>query len=307
MARDRLDGLAMGLMVALCAIWGLQQISVKVANAGIAPIVQAGLRSFGAALLLWAWCAIRRVPLFDRDGSLPAGLLAGLLFAGEFLLLFVALDHTTAGRGVLFLYTAPFVVAIGAHLLVPGERLNIGQVAGLVCAFAGVALAFAEGLGAAGGSVFGDVLAIGAAILWGATTVLIKATRLARVRASKTLFYQLVVSAVVLLPMSLVLDRSPSGPLTPLVLGALGFQIVIVAFISYLAWFWLIAHYPASRLSAFGFLTPLFGMALGALLLDERVTPLLALALTLVAIGIWLVNRRPALAAVQPLRNPAAP
>ncbi len=298
MSRDRLDALAMMLMVALCATWGLQQVSIKVANEGFPPVLQAGLRSAGAALLLWGWCAARRVPLFDRDRSLWPGLLAGTLFAFEFLLLFIALDLTTAGRAVLFLYIAPFVVAVGAHLFVPGERLRLVQVVGLVSAFAGVAIAFADGVGLGGdGSLLGDALAVAAAVLWGATTVVIKASRLARVRASKTLFYQLAVSAVVLPPMSLLMAEGAPGPLTPLIVGALAFQIVIVAFASYLIWFWLVANYPAGRLSAFSFLTPLFGMSFGAVLLDERVTPLLGLALALVAAGIWLVNRRPRMAA----------
>lgn len=294
MPRDRLDGLAMGLMLLLCATWGLQQISVKVAAAGVPPVLQAGLRSVGATALLWMWCIWRRVPLFDRDGSLAAGLVAGLLFAGEFVLLFVALDLTTAGRAVLFLYVAPFVVALGAHLFIPGERLSAGQALGLLSAFAGVALAFADGIGgAAGGSLVGDLLAVGAAVLWGATTVVVKASRLARIRASKTLFYQLAVSALVLPLLSLLLGEPAPGPLTPLVWGSVAFQIVIVAFASYLIWFWLVARYPAGRLSAFSFLTPLFGMAFGAVLLGERVTPLLGAALVLVAAGIWLVNRRP--------------
>lgn len=302
MGRDRLDGAAMALMMLLCAVWGLQQVSVKVANAGVPPVLQAGLRSVGAVLLLWLWCRARRIPLTGSDGSFYPGVLAGLLFAAEFLLLFVALDHTTAGRAVLFLYTAPFVVAIGVHLLVPGERLNLGQALGLVCAFGGVAIAFADGFGKSGGSLYGDLLALGAAVLWGATTVLIKSTKLLRIPAAKTLFYQLAVSALVLPPASLLLGEQAAGPLTLLIGASLVFQIVVVAFASYLGWFWLVANYPASRISAFSFLTPLFGMAFGAILLGEAVTPMLGAALVLVAAGIWLVNRRPRLA---PAREPA--
>lgn len=298
MRRDRLDGFAMVLMVGLCAIWGLQQISVKVANMGVPPVFQAGLRSVGAVALLYAWCAVQRIPLFQRDGTFKAGVLCGALFAFEFLLLFLALDLTTAGRAVLFLYAAPFVVAIGAHLFLPGERIGGEQMAGLAAAFIGVGLAFADGFTeGSGGSLLGDVMALGAAVLWGATTVVVKASRLARVPAAKTLFYQLAVSALVLPLAALVWGQVDVGPLTPLVIGAVAFQIVVVAFASYLAWFWLVANYPAGRLSAFSFLTPLFGMVFGALLLGEQVTPLLGAAVMLVAVGIWLVNRPPRTAA----------
>ncbi len=306
MRRDRLDGFAMGLMVLLCAVWGLQQISVKIANAGVPPVLQAGLRSIGAVVLLYGWCLARRVPLFQRDGTLGAGLLAGLLFAGEFLLLFIAVDLTTAGRAVLFLYAAPFVVAVGAHLLVPGERLAGNQVVGLVAAFAGLALAFADGIaGDSGGSLLGDALAAVAALLWGASTVVVKASKLARIPAAKTLFYQLAVSAILLPMAALLWEQTTVGPLTPLILGAVAFQIVVVAFASYLAWFWLVANYPAGRLSAFAFLAPLFGMAFGALLLGERVTPMLGTGVMLVAAGIWLVNRPPRVGAGQPLAGVA--
>lgn len=293
MKHTRLDALALGLMVLLCATWGFQQVAIKVAMEAVPPILQAGLRSVGAVVLVGVWCWARRERLFDRDGTLWPGLLAGALFASEFVLLYLALDLTTAGRAGLFLYTAPFVVALGVHFCVPGERLSLGQGIGLLCAFGGVALAMADGLAAPSGDVhlIGDLLALLAAILWGATTVVIKASRLAQVRASKTLFYQLAVSAVALPPLSLLLGEQASGPLTAVAVGSLALQIIVVAFASYLTWFWLISRYPAGRLSAVSFLTPLFGMALGAVLLGERVTLLLGVALVLVAAGIWIVNR----------------
>lgn len=293
--RAHLDTLAILTMVVLCASWGLQQVAIKVANEGISPVFQAGIRSVAATGLLWAWCMLRGAPLFNRDGSLVPGVAAGLLFAGEFCLIFWGLSYTTASRAVIFLYTAPFVVAAGVHVLVPGEKLSRVQVVGLVCAFLGVVAAFGDGLRLADRRMLiGDAMLLGAAVLWGATTVLIKASRLATIPASKTLFYQLAASALVLPPLSWALGEPGVVEITPLVAVSVAYQAVGVAFISYLAWFWLIAHYPASRLSAFSFLTPLFGMLAGWLLLDEQVTWALALALVLVGLGIYLVNRAPA-------------
>lgn len=288
-----LDAVAMTLMVGLCAVWGLNQVAAKVANAGISPVLQAGLRSAGAVPLLWLWSARRGIPLFERDGSLWPGLAAGAMFAGEFALIFWGLDYTPASRAVVFLYTAPFVVALGMHVLVPAERLNRWQAVGLVAAFAGILAAFGETLALPTGQQWlGDAVLLFSAVIWGATTLLVRNSRLARVSANKTLFYQLAVSAVALPLASLALGEKGFTDPTPLAWASLAWQIAGVAFASYLAWFWLITRYPATKLSAFSFLTPLFGMGFGTLLLDETITPTLGLAMVLVAAGIWLVNRK---------------
>ena len=284
----------MALMVVLCASWGLQQVAIKVANAGISPVWQASLRSIGAALLVWGWAAAKGIRLFERDGTLRAGLLSAALFAGELAFIYWGLGYTTASRGVVFLYTAPFMIALGAHWLLPGERLRPLQWLGLACAFAGILAAFGESLGMqAKSQLLGDGMLLLAAVLWAATTLVIKGSRLAKVSPAKTLFYQLAGSAVVLPFVSLALGEPGVIALSPLVLASVAYQTVLVAFASYLAWFWLVASYPAGRLAAFSFLTPLFGVMAGALLLGERVSTYLALALTLVVLGIWLVNRPP--------------
>jgi drug/metabolite transporter (DMT)-like permease len=279
-------------MLLLCAIWGFTQVTIKLANPGFSPLFQAGLRSAGSGLLLWAWSAARGVPLFERDGSLRHGALITALFAAEFIFIYEGLVLTSAARAALFVYTAPFVVALGAHFFVPGERLRPLTIAGLVCAFAGVALAFADALRLpTRGELVGDALVLGGAVCWGATTVVVKANRRVHLTPNKTLFYQLAGSALILLPLSAAIgEPGPTHP-TPLAIGAVAFQIVIVAFASYLGWFWLLARYPASELSVFSFLTPLFGMTASALVLGERVGPALAGAMALVALGIYLVNR----------------
>jgi drug/metabolite transporter (DMT)-like permease len=290
--RHDIDLLAAGVMLLLCVVWGLNQVAAKVTNEGISPIFQAGLRSAGAGLLLWAWSAARGVKLFERDGSLWPGLLAGLLFAAEFAFIFVGLNHTTASRAVVFVYFAPFVVAIGIHWLVPSERLGLRQVAGLICAFAGIVLAFGDGFTAgAGDTLLGDAMTLIGGILWGATTVTIRVW-MPNITANKVLFYQLAVSAILLFAMSLAVGEPRFTHPTALIWATLAWQIVIVAFATYLGWFWLITRYPAAKLSAFSFLAPLFGLMFGAVLLDEPVTPLLIVAMALVAFGIWLVSRR---------------
>jgi drug/metabolite transporter (DMT)-like permease len=287
-----LDFTAMGILLVLCASWGLQQVAIKVANHGVSPLLQSSIRSMGGTVLIWIWMMVRREPMLERDGTLWWGIAAGLLFSGEFVLIYWGLEYTNASRAVIFLYMSPFVVALGAQLFIPGERLRMIQVVGLCCAFVGIVIAFSESLTYhTSRMLIGDSMLAVAAILWGATTVLIKASPLGKIKPSKTLIYQLSVSAVVLPLGSLAKGEAGIVRLTPLIVSSLVYQTVWVAFITYLAWFWLIRNYPPSRLASFTFLTPLFGVLAGGLLLNEPITRALLLALVLVGMGIYLVNR----------------
>ena len=287
-----LDAVAVVTLLVLCASWGLQQVSIKIVNQAISPLIQSGMRSAGATILLLIWMIARREPLFNKDGTLWWGIAAGVLFAGEFLLIYWGLDFTLASRSSIFLYFSPFVVALGAQLFIPGERLTVIQVVGLCCAFAGILIAFSESLSyPTYRMLIGDCMLVGAAVLWGSTTVLVKASPLALIKPSKTLLYQLAVSAVVL-PIGALIKGEPGIMLmTPLIAVNVAYQTVWVAFITYLAWFWLIRNYPPSRLASFTFCTPLFGVVAGGLLLNEPITSRLLIALVSVGLGIYLVNR----------------
>lgn len=290
--RKPADALAVSMMVVLCMCWGFQQITIKIAAAGISPIMQAGLRSIIATVLLLAWARLRRIPLFGRDGTLAVGMAAGALFAAEFVFIYAGLVHTAASRMVVFIYLAPCLTALGLQWFVPGEHLNASQWTGVALAFLGVALAFADGFGtAAGSTLIGDAFGVIAAVLWAATTVLIRATRLSSARATKTLFYQLGFSALALPLASLVAGEPGVVALTPVVVASLAYQGVIVAFASYLVWFWLLTRYLAGRLAVFSFLTPLFGVAFGVILLSEPLSAAFLGAALLVGAGIVLVNR----------------
>ena len=290
--RKPVDALAVSMMVVLCMSWGFQQIAIKFAAAGISPIMQAGLRSIIATALLLLWAQLRRIPLFGRDGTLVGGLAAGALFAAEFVFIYVGLAYTAASRMVVFLYLAPCLTALGLQWFVPGERLNASQWTGVALAFLGVALAFADGFStAAGSTLIGDVFGVIAAALWAATTVLLRSTRLTSASATKTLFYQLGFSALVLPFASLLAGEPGVSALTPIVVASLAYQAVIVAFVSYLAWFWLLTRYLAGRLAVFSFLTPLFGVAFGVILLAEPFSAAFLGAALLVGAGIVLVNR----------------
>lgn len=278
------------LMIVLCAIWGFQQITIKIAGEGVSPVLQAGIRSAIGLALLTLWALWRRQALFAADGTLRMGVLVGLLFAIEFIFIYVGLAHTTASRMIVFLYTAPCLTVLGLHWAVPGERLGTRHFSGIALAFAGMAIGFLDGNGSGQSTWLGDLLGLAAAIGWAATTVLIRASPLSRISATKVLWYQLAVSAALMLPLSPLLGETGVTQLTTPVLLALAYQGVIVAFASYLAWFWLLQTYLVGRLMVFSFLTPIFGVIFGVVFLADPLTPGFLLAAACVAGGILLVN-----------------
>jgi drug/metabolite transporter (DMT)-like permease len=293
---SRLDTRAVALLLACCITWGLAQVAAKVALADIPPLTQAALRSAGAALLVLAWSRWRGIALFERDGTLPGGLLAGTLFAAEFGCIFVGLQFTTASRMVVFIYLAPFFVAALMPLVARGERMTALQWVGLTVAFSGVAWAFAEAFAPTATAPpkqwIGDALGVAAALFWAMTTLCIRATRLGPAVAEKTLLYQLAVSAAALALAALVAGEPWPQRWSATAVRSLAFQTVIVTFASYLTWFWLVRHYVATRLSAFTLLTPVFGLLAGVWLLGEPLTARLVTALAAVVVGLVLVNRR---------------
>ncbi len=288
-----LDGRAALVLVGCCLIWGVGLVMVKYSVAGISPVANAGLRSIAAGLILWAWAALRGVPIYGRDGTLWAGLLCGGCFSVEFVLLYMGIARTAASRATIFLHCAPFVAAYGEHLLVPGHRLTRIKVLGLLAAFVGLAVAMGEGLfqGLSGDTLVGDLLCLGGGAFWGLTTVVVKASRLRSAPAEKTMLYQLGVSSLLLPLAAYGLGEVGVRALTPQVVGAFAYTVLLVVVVGYTTWFWLMRSYSAASLHAFTFLTPIFGVIAGAVLLGEALSRGVLAGLVLVAVGIWLVNR----------------
>lgn len=284
---------AVATMLTLALLWGANMAMVKLAAGELPPIFQAGLRSALAAACLWGWMRYRRIQVFPGRAVTGHGLVLGLMFGLEFGLLYPGMTLTSVARSYLLLYTAPFFVAVGAHLWLPGDRLTRLKTAGLLLAFAGLVALFAQGLG--GFSVralLGDALSLAAGALWGATTLYLKRFLGQRALAVQTLFHQLFFSAPPLLLASLILEDPTAASLTAFGAFSLFYQSVIVAFISYLAWFVLILRHPASLVQAFTFFAPVAGVLIsGVLILHEPVSLRLLLALALTSLGLVLVNR----------------
>ena len=250
--KTHLDALAISLLLGCCVFWGLQQVLIKATLAEIPPMFQASLRLWGATALLWLWCLARGVPLFTRDASLKAGLVAGSLFAAEFACIYIGLQYTTASRLTVFLYTSPFWVAVLVPLWVKSEKLSGLQWLGLVCAFAGVVFALREGfVGSGTATLRGDVLGLAAGMLWGLTTLVIRASGLTKISAEKLLFYQLAVSAAAFPMLSFALGEAWVGRFSSFAITSLLLQTVVGAFASYLAWMWMLGRYPATKISVF--------------------------------------------------------
>lgn len=293
--RKPVDGFALAMMLLLCSIWGTQQVAIKLAAPHIPPLMQMALRSGLSALLVGLLCWVRGERLSFRDGTWRPGLLAGVLFAAEFLFVGEGLRYTHASHMAIFLYTSPIFTALGLHWLVPSERLRRLQWIGIGVAFAGILLAFGGGWLQGGVSLkvlWGDTLGVLAALAWGATTVVVRVSTLSEARPTQTLLYQLVGAFALLLPVALFAGQAGQVSMTHGAWASLLFQGIVVSFASYLAWFWLLRRYVASSLSVFSFMTPLFGVSAGMLVLHERADASFAVGAVLVLTGILVVSAR---------------
>ncbi len=304
--RRPIDAFALGTMLLLCALWGVQQVVIKITARDLGPVMQATLRSGLSALCVAGFVLVRRDAASFHRATWRPGLLAGGLFGVEFLLVAEALRLTSASHASVFLYTAPVFAALGLHLLLPAERLRPAQWAGIAIAFSGIVVTFAGGLARTtldARTLAGDLLAVLGGLAWGATTVTIRASSLSRAPAAQTLLYQLAIGFAVQLAYALVTGAARQGTMTPLAWGSVLFQAVVVSFLSYLTWFWLLRRYLATRLSALSLLTPLFGVAAGVVFLHDPMDVGFAIGATLVLFGIAVVSGGYLL---RPRRAPAA-
>jgi len=269
--RKEIDGRAAGLMLILCALWGVQQVAIKANAQDIAPLLQLSLRSGIAAVLVALVMLVRRERLPVKDGIWRPGLLVGVLFSLEYLFVGEGLRYTTASHMGIFLYTAPIFAALGLHWKLPSERLRPLQWGGIALAFGGIVVTFA-GRGGSSADMplmwLGDLLGIAGGMAWAATTLAVRFSSLSNASATVTLQYQLVGAFVILLIAALATDQTMLH-LNARSIGILAFQAVVVSFVTFLIWFALLRIYLASRLGVLSFLTPLLGIGFGVWLMDD--------------------------------------
>ncbi len=290
--KDRIDATGAIILIVFMAVLGGNQVAIKVVNDGLGPLFQAAMRSVCAGVLIFGLCAWRGIKIDVSRAILIPGLATGFCFAFEFALLFKAIEYTTVARSTVFFYTMPFWVAIAAHFLIPGERLTPVRITGLVLAGLGVVIALSNENTQAGPNAFlGDLMALLGATGWAAIAIIARTTKFSTIKPELQLLYQLVVSAILLVPLSLYVGDTIRD-LTSAHLVLFSMQVVFVVCIGFLTWFWVLSIYPASDMASFSFLGPLFGLIFGWLVLDEKITSTIVIALILVAIGIVLVNRK---------------
>lgn len=290
--KDYIDFKAFLMMVLLTLLWGLNYSAIKVSNLGFSPIFNSLLRSCIASFFGILYCIRIGRPLFHRDFRLFHGFVIGFLFGAEFVCIYLGMLYTDSSRAGIFINFSPFVVAILAHILLK-EKLGLQKLIGLILAFLGVYFVF---LGKPKyykeSMLIGDILELVAAFLWGLTTVYIKKYLAERVDPINTFLYQLCLSIPVILIFSLAIEEKWVIDIKLIYVLSLLYSSIVVAFLSYLAWFKLIHVYPVSDLSVFTFLSPVFGVIFGSLILGEELTPYLALGVSLVSLGIILTNAR---------------
>lgn len=289
--KTHMDAFGAAALITFALHLAFNQVVIKVTNGGFNPVFAAGLRSAGAVLVLLLWMRLRGISLTVPREAVPAGILSGCLFALEFTCLFTALDFTTVSRASVIFYSMPVWLAIASHFLIPSDKLTGLRGIGLVLAMGGVALALLDRSDASA-SLTGDLLALTSAICWAGIALCVKITPLSTVPPAQQLMFQVIVSAPLLLLASLAFGDLIRD-LQPIHMAGLLFQIIAVASLGFLAWFWLMSIYPASSVASFSFLSPVFAVILGWLLLSEDVGPQVWVALALVALGIYLINRRP--------------
>ncbi len=289
--KTQIDTFGALALIAFALNLAFNQVVIKVTNGGFNPVFAAGLRSLGAVLVLILWMKLRGVSFAFARNARVWGVVSGLLFTFEFTCLFVALDTTTVSRASVIFYSMPVWLTIAVNFMLPDEKLNRRKIIGLALAMGGVAVALSD---RSGGHVSwtGDLLALTAALCWAGIALLVRTTPLENVPPAQQLMCQVAISGPVL-----VLLAPLFGPLIreiePIHLYGLGFQIIAVASLGFLAWFWLMSVYPASSVVSFSFLSPVFSVILGWLLLSEDVALTVWIALVLVAAGIYLINRKP--------------
>jgi drug/metabolite transporter (DMT)-like permease len=281
--KPSLDLHAIILITGCCLIWGYQQIAIQAIADEVPLLMQLTIRSIIAGACVWVWMAFKGIKPFQPDRTFMPGMIAGLLFFTEFVLLYSALEYTNTSRAITFLYLAPFIVALVLPIFIPAELI----------AFAGLAFAFHDGFSSSAVHFwFGDIAVIGAAMAWAFTTIVVRATTLGQIQPERTLFFQLFFSSIALIGLCFAYEIPLPETLSTNAMASLFLQSVIIAAASYLFWFWLLRHYLASKVAAFSFLTPMFGLLFGFFLGGDPINSSLIAAFISIVLGIYLVNRR---------------
>ena len=289
--KNNIDFVGGSILIILSVLLGLNQSLIKICNQGIHPILQIGLRSFLAIIPVMIYIFIYKKKITIRDGSLFPGIICGIIFGIEFIFMFYSLELTSVARASIFFYSMPVWVTIAAHFLIPDEKISIIKMLGLFCSIFAIFIALFSKNNIENGSLIGDLLALLGSVLWATIVMLVRTTSLKKASPEMQLLYQLVISSLIILPLSMLFENLIRD-INYIIILIFLFQAFCIVAGCFLAWFWLLSIYPASIMTSYSFLSPVFGVIFGWVLLGEEINFSIFISLLLVSLGIFLINRK---------------
>lgn len=285
---SRLDARAVAFALLIMAILGGTYTMVKIGLRDLPVVGSLLLRMLVATAALGVYARWAQVTLLYRGRAawfIAAGTLA---FVAMQLLLYAGLTATPAGRAAILYNVQPFLTLLILPYVLPAERLTLRRVVGTGVAFAGVVLVLAE-RGTSGGSRLGDALVLLAAATWTLVIILSKTTP-SEVSAVSLIFWNVAGATPVLALLAVLVEPDATWRLSGPAVASILYLGVLAAGVGFVGFVWLTRTYTATRVNAFVFLSPVFGVLIAWGALGESVTGLQAAGVLAVASGIWIVN-----------------
>ena len=291
--KTKIDAFGAIALIAFSLLLGINHVVIKIVNIGLNPIFFAGIRSFIAFIFIIIWMKLINKPIVFNRESLKISFIAGVIFALEFLFLFLALDFTTVSRNSIIYYSMPLWLTILLFFTKSNEKISLLKFLGLILAFIGVVLSvtnFKINLILNSPNLIGDILAFLAALFWALLIIIAKNSSFNKVSPEMQLLWMVMVSGPILTIFSLFIE-DPIRNFQLIHIWGILFQSIIVVAGGFLFWLWLLSKYPASGVASFSFLTPIFTIFFGWLILSEVMTIDFYIAAFLVISGLILINR----------------
>ena len=291
--KNKIDAFGAVALISFSLLLGINHVVIKIVNVGLNPIFFAGIRSFIAFLFIIIWMKFTRKPIVFNKKNLNICLIAGLVFALEFLFLFLALDFTSVSRNSIIYYSMPLWLTVLLFFTKNKEKLSFIKLLGLILAFSGVVISVSKndsGLIINSSSLFGDFLAFLAALFWALLIIIAKNSNFNKEMPEMQLLWMVMVSGPILICFSFFIE-DPIRDFQIIHIWGLLFQSIVVVAGGFLFWLWLLSKYPASGVASFSFLTPIFTIFFGWLILSEVMTPDFIFAAFLVITGLILINK----------------
>ena len=291
--KNKIDAFGAGALISFSLLLGINHVVIKIVNVGLNPIFFAGIRSFIAFLFIIIWMKFTRKTIVFNKKNTNICLIAGLVFALEFLFLFLALDFTSVSRNSIIYYSMPLWLTILLFFTKNKEKLSFIKLLGLILAFSGVVISVSKndsGLIINSSSLFGDFLAFLAALFWALLIIIAKNSNFNKEMPEMQLLWMVMVSGPILICFSFFIE-DPIRDFQIIHIWGLLFQSIVVVAGGFLFWLWLLSKYPASGVASFSFLTPIFTIFFGWLILSEVMTPDFIFAAFLVITGLILINK----------------